>query len=158
MKKENFPLIILALLIILLLTIGVFIVSFLPKKQETATKPPTVTIGGKIINVEVADSPEEREKGLSGRDYLGEGAGMIFVFEEKGYPTFWMKSVKFPLDMVWVNENRIVDITHNAKVEEKSSNLTIYKPKESVNYVLEVKAGFTQENNIKIGDLVELVL
>ena len=117
-----------------------------------------VKIGGKSITVEIADSPEERTQGLSGRTSLPKNHGILFVFDEaKKYP-FWMKDMKFPIDIIWINDGGVVDITLHANPEiYNNSSLTIYKPKEPAQYVLEVNANYTLENNIEVVDRVRIV-
>src|SRR3989344_4327657 len=63
------------------------------------------------LNIEVADSKEERATGLSGREKLATDSGMIFIYENAERYSFWMKGVKFPLDFIWIMNDKIVDIT-----------------------------------------------
>ena len=53
--------------------------------------------------MDVADTPEKRFQGLSGRPVLEEGTGLLFIFQEERKHTFWMKDIRFPLDMVWIS-------------------------------------------------------
>ena len=79
---------------------------------------------------------------------------MLFVFKEEGYYPFWMKDMKFPLDIIWINDSKVIDITYGAQTEG-STPTNIYRPNNPVKYVLEVNAGFALENNIRIGDPVK---
>ena len=115
---------------------------------------PKIKIGQKTIFVEIADTQEKRKKGLSGREYLHEDSGMLFVFKEEGYYPFWMKDMKFPMDIIWIDENKVIDITHDAE-PEGSAPEKIYRPAKPARYVLEVNAGFALENNVRIGDPVK---
>ena len=65
-----------------------------------------------IITVEVADTPEERSKGLSGREHLEEKRGMLFVFEQESRShCFWMKDTTISLDIVWLDKDKkVVDV------------------------------------------------
>ena len=77
----------------------------------------TITIGtGEKVNirVELADTPEERARGLMFRHYLPEGEGMLFIFPEETRSSFWMKDTPISLDLVFIKEERIVDIIENA--------------------------------------------
>jgi uncharacterized membrane protein (UPF0127 family) len=67
-----------------------------------------------------------------------------------------MKGMNFPLDFIWIRENKVVDITENAPAETKTIP-SIYKPKEPVDMVLEVNAGVVKKDKIKIGDIIELI-
>jgi|SRR3989344_4987228 len=111
------------------------------------------------IILEIADSADERKIGLGGREMLATDSGMLFVFEKQGKYGFWMKGVKFPLDMIWIREKKVVDIIKNAlppTPDQKEEDLPIYMPKENVDMVLEVNGGFSDSQRIKIGDIVEL--
>ena len=57
---------------------------------------------GGTFDVELALSGPQRERGLSYRDGLPQSAGMLFDMGETIVPTFWMKGMRFPLDMVWI--------------------------------------------------------
>lgn len=103
------------------------------------------------IFVEVAETEEKRTRGLSGREKLLDIEGMLFVFETPARHTFWMKDMKFDLDIIWINNKKIVDITENVS---HNNQQVIYSPKVPVNMVLEVNAGFVKKNEIKIEDHV----
>jgi uncharacterized protein len=113
-------------------------------------------INDKVINIEIADTNEKKAKGLGDRQSLQQEHGMLFVFEDKHQYGFWMKGMQFPLDIIWLDDNKIVDISKNVQVENENS-LSTYKPKTPINYVLEVNAGYVDQNDIKIGDIVEFV-
>jgi len=113
-----------------------------------------VEIGGKTITAEIAKTDTQRVKGLSGRDHLDNDKGMLFVFPQNGLYSFWMKNTKIPLDIIWINNNKIADqTTLDPQIDDQ---IPQYTPKNPANYVLEVNAGFLEENQIKIGDEVKL--
>lgn len=114
-----------------------------------------VIIGDVKIKVEIVDDSAEMQKGLSGRESLDENEGMLFVFSQAGQPTFWMKDMKFPIDIIWIQNDEIVDIAPNLPVVA-GEFLSTYEPKEPANYVLEVNAGFVDEHGIKVGDKVDV--
>ncbi|MEK7123905.1 MAG: DUF192 domain-containing protein [Patescibacteria group bacterium] len=118
---------------------------------------PFVLINNKKIIVEIAKTPIEQATGLGFRDSLGKDEGMLFIFEEKTKPGFWMKDMKFPIDIIWISGDAIAGISENIQppTGAPDENLTVYSPPEPVNYVLEVNAGFASENEIKIGDKVD---
>src|SRR3989344_8044864 len=102
----------------------------------------TLSIGGKVtIKVEVADTPEKTTLGLSYRESLPENFGMLFIFSEPHIPTFWMKEMNFPLDMIWIREdNTIVDITQNVPQPSPGMmefELPHYSPSQPAKMVLE---------------------
>ena len=102
------------------------------------------------INIEIADEPKEQSQGLSGREYLAPDSGMLFVFPQLITPSFWMKDMKFSLDLIWIDENgKIIEITKNVSPATYPKS---FLPPSPIKYVLEVNAGYTEENNIKAGD------
>jgi len=90
---------------------------------------------------------------LSNREKLAENQGMLFVFDHTDYHSFWMKDMRFAIDIIWIDENKkVVDITHNAEPE---SYPKIFKPSLPAQYVLEVNAGWAEEHRVKVGDLAD---
>ena len=138
---------------------------FLAAVSCTSTEaPPTpttlensVTIRGTVIPVEVARTPALRTQGLSGRESLSADGGMLFVFEKKGSYGFWMKEMKFPLDIIWIADDKIVDIKPNLP-PAGLADLVSYFPQTPANYVLEVNAGFAASHGWQTGDKVEINL
>ena len=118
-----------------------------------------IKIGEKEINVEIADTLHEKDKGLSGKTHISDDEGMLFIFTPKTYPGFWMKNMNFAIDIIWISDNTIVQIDENIPPpppDRKDSDLTLYRPPKAVNFVLEVNAGFSQKNSIKVGDSVKI--
>lgn len=106
---------------------------------------------GAIISVEIADTPVEREKGLSGRQSMAENSGMLFVFPEPDNYSFWMKDMNFGLDFVWIKGDTVVEIT--PKIMPSSSvPLDVLSSREKIDKVLEVNAGTAERLGIKVGD------
>jgi len=108
-----------------------------------------LTIGGKTLEVEIADTLVSRKQGLSGKESLGDNQGMLFVYGEPGNYSFWMKDMKFAIDIIWIDENKkIVDITYNAVPESYPQT---FSPKLPAKYVLEVSGLWVEEHGIGIG-------
>ena len=99
-----------------------------------------------IINCEVPSTDEEKMTGLMYRDSLCDNCGMFYDYVDGG---FWMKNVNFPIEMIFINDNQIVDIKKANAQDE-----TIIYPSVKSNGNLEVNDGFCESNNISIGDKV----
>ena len=125
---------------------------------ETGGGQPIVTIGGASFVVEVADTQAAQQQGLSGRELLDEGTGMLFVFEEERHLSFWMKEMNFPLDMVWVDAScKVVDISRDVPIPEPGQTLAglpTYGPETPAKYVLEINAGASAAGGFGPGDTV----
>lgn len=117
-----------------------------------------IRINNKEIQVEIADTPELRFQGLSGRKSLPENHGMLFVFENYKIPTFVMRGMKFSLDIIWIKDNKVIGCAENLPISIYNSDLETYSPPEKINYVVEVRAGFCEKNRIRIGNLVNLLI
>ena len=112
-----------------------------------------LTIGNKTILVAVAKTEATRAHGLSGRQNLPENSGMLFVFDQPDFYYFWMKEMNFPLDIIWLDKNKnIVDITANLATSTYPNTVTSRLPAQ---YILELNAGWAEQNRLKIGDLVK---
>ena len=112
-----------------------------------------VEVGDDVFLVEIADTPEERTKGLSGRPGLAANRGMLFLFDRPDLYGFWMKDMKFSINIIWIKENRVVGITEELE-PDTNPNPKIYYPPTLVDKVLEVRAGVVRERNIRVGDEV----
>ena len=131
-----------------------------PQNVLVEVKDKQVTISGNTIDVEVVDNEISRRKGLSGKTSLKENEGMLFMFEEKNItPSFWMKDMNFAIDIIWIDDGKVAQISENVQPPEKGtpeSKLKFYTTNQPIDYVLEVNAGYSKKNNIKVGDKVIL--
>ncbi len=120
----------------------------------------TISVGTASVKVAVAKTEDEKRKGLSGVTSMASDQGMIFDYKDRGVrPAFWMKDMLFPLDFIWIKNGKVVDISINApqpSLGTKDSDLKIYIPKETIDYVLEVNSEFAQKNNITVGTAVDV--
>lgn len=115
-------------------------------------------LGGEVrLNLDVATSVEKQWLGLSHRESLQKDSGMLFVFPNKQVRTFVMRNMLIPLDIIWIEDNRILSCSENLP-PEGADYKERYSSRLPVNYVLEVNAGFCLENKVKAGDKVELSL
>lgn len=126
-----------------------------------SAKKGSVRINNVTISVEVANSPQLREKGLSGRKSLAENKGMLFVFDTPDYHRFWMKDMKFPLDIIFLNDTKVVTLYENVPSpvsQEENANPPIYTSTAPANRVLELPAGSANKLGLKQGDDVAITL
>ena len=147
----------------MLITIGIFIVvviaaSILVLIVGGGEESAEVKIGGIVFKVEVASSVMEQGRGLSGRQKLGDDEGMLFIFSNPGLYSFWMKGMNFPIDIIWINDDRIIGIERNVPVPVSvADNLKTYVPRFAVNKALEINAGLAEKYGFKIGQQIEIV-
>lgn len=115
-----------------------------------------VRIATATFKVRLADSEAERKQGLSGVASLLPMDGMLFVFETDETWGIWMKDMKVPIDILWIDKTkRVVHIVTNASPELGTSQT--FEPTEPARYVLEIPAGSVKQYNIKVGDRASFV-
>jgi len=138
--------------IFFIIFVAVFLVWFNYKSAESGFS--SFQINGAKFFIEIADTAQKRALGLSGKDSLPQNQGMLFIFSQPGYYSFWMKEMRFALDFVWIRDRKAVQINQNVKPAD-------FQPPESlranqpIDAVLEINAGMAQKLNMKIGDKVE---
>ncbi len=129
----------------------VFLFLLLPLREE---RPPLLQVNDFPLIIEVVSKREDRVKGLSGREYLPKGEAMLFVFEEEGRHSIWMKDMYFSIDIIWISkEGEVIYIKEEVSPETFPE---AFSPKEKAKYVLETNAGFVKKVNLKVGDKIEI--
>lgn len=123
-----------------------------PKAEVSKTEWRDIKVGSAPLKVELALTTEQQTRGLSGRESLAPGAGMLFKFAQADKYNFWMKDMKFALDFIWVREGQIVQL--NADIPPPLKDFPrpeTLQAREPVDAVIEVPAGWVKDNGIKIG-------
>lgn len=156
-KKEAFA------IVIMLLALSLFYFAFFATQASTGkvTGDKYVDIASNSTNrvyVELAQSAEQKLRGLMFREYLSADGGMLFVYDREDYYSFWMKNTKIPLDIIYISADmRIVDIKHDFQ-PCTTQDCPAYTPAHAAQYILEVNGGYVEKKNVKIGDEVKLFL
>ena len=109
------------------------------------------TITGEEIPVEVSDTFKKRTLGLGKRESLKKSWGMLFVFDKRKQHRFWMKDMKFALDIIWLDNQKIVHIIHNAKPANYNDELEVMTSPVPANFVLEIASGRASKLRLKAG-------
>ncbi len=114
-------------------------------RKDTIIKLPN----NQELAVEISDSYDARAVGLGGRPCLGANDAMLFSFENSGYFPFWMKDMKFPIDIIWLNSDRqVVTVQPNIQPSTYPQTFTNTQPAQ---YVLEMRANRSIELGIENG-------
>jgi uncharacterized protein len=128
--------------------------TFLPPIVDPNDQPikARIVVNGFAISADVAITDDDQIKGLSIRDQMNENEGMLFVYGEPSRQSFWMKDMKFPIDIIWLNgTGSVVHVEENLKPCVPSLECPSFSPNENAQYVLETVAGFAQKHHLKIG-------
>ncbi len=135
--------------VFLIFILGVSIYLF-----KTSDDKVWIEVGDTSLKVDLADTYKERTLGLSGKKDLKTGEGMLFVFENEGIYSFWMKDMNFAIDIVWIDkEGVVIGIEKNVKPETFP---TTFIPSERIKYVLEVPALFSDTADITLGEILSI--
>ena len=169
-------------IVLVLVALGVFLAW---RTVISGPNPPlpqnTVRIGNATFTVELAITTSTQARGLSGRQSLADGAGMLFPFTRPGVQSFWMKDMNFPIDIIWIGSTSltaggstlstgsrqaslvaggragiVLGFAQNAEPQPGTPlwGLKIYTSPDGVDAVLEVPAGTVMKDGIKIGEPV----
>lgn len=113
-----------------------------------------VRMGSGLYHLRIADSEAERVQGLSGVEKLGPTEGLLMKFDGDGIWGIWMKDMKIPLDIIWLDKDKkVIYVVKNAGPE--LSTTTTFEPKSPARYVIELPAGSVQQAAIKMGTVVD---
>ncbi len=134
----------------------VFAIACIVLYNTYMTGKPYMKLHDKKFSLDIADDPEERTRGLSGRESLADSRGMLFIYDEPGIYGFWMKEMKFSIDLLWLDKD--LKIVHVVPAASPDSYPSVFYPSAEAEYVLEVPAGTTEQLGIKVGDTAQLAL
>lgn len=111
-----------------------------------------IDVGGHEFLVEVARTAEERRVGLMNRDQIPERGGMLFVFDDSDYRSFWMKDTAIPLSIAFIGANGTIQEIH----QMEPFSLERVNSRSPARYALEVRRGTFADLGIGPGDRVRL--
>src|SRR3989344_4740780 len=138
----------------LLLLAGGLFIAFVAWYYQSHPLGSRVKMRDSVFLVELAITPRERERGLSGRQSLDPNSGMLFLFGNEAVYHFWMRGMQFPLDFIWIDDNIIVDIDENVPAPMGNEEPIELAPKVPVDKVLELNAGVVSALGVKTGDQI----
>ena len=119
-----------------------------------APEYPLARVNGVSLRLLLATSTAAQERGLGERSVLPRHEGMLFVFKTSDRYGFWMKDMRFPIDIIWMNaQGQVVTIEPSVAT---STFPDVFYPAVPARYVLETTAGFARANNIATGTPIQL--
>ena len=151
----------LILLLLTLLSCGGGALTAAPEPTDSPGRA-AVRIGGDVTYaVDMAVTPGERQQGLSGRETMAQDTGMLFVFEEEEPLQFWMKDMRFPLDIIWIDgQCRLIDVAADVPTpppNAENADIPRVQSPSPAQYVLELNAGEWARAGLSPGDRVEFL-
>lgn len=150
--------IIIFFLLFLLLTLFIFALLFIVFR-DTKRATPIAIIDGHQFSISIAKSDSEKTLGLSNKKSLPVNEGMLFPFAKAGDYAFWMKDMRFSIDIIFIANHHIVTIfSHVPYPQNATTHLPEYKPTSPADTVLEINAGLSQKYMFREGDSVIIQL
>jgi uncharacterized membrane protein (UPF0127 family) len=140
--------------ILLILIAGTLYAGYVLLRPPSETR---IAIAGVTLYVEIASTSAQQQAGLSNRDSMPPDHGMLFVFDSQGQWGFWMKDMRFSLDIIWFDAQRNVVFMEQNLLPCTPQDCPIYTPQTKAMYILEVNAGFVQAHGITLGDMFSFV-
>lgn len=122
-------------------------------KNDEGYKKIEISVKGENFVGDVSDTNAKRQLGLSFRKSIGDREAMIFIFENNGVRKFWMKDMLFPIDIIWLDQNkRVIHIEKNISPNTYPKS---FGPETDSLYVIEFNAGTAEKLSLSIGDIIE---
>jgi uncharacterized membrane protein (UPF0127 family) len=140
---------------LVVLVIAALVTIWVKVSNKAVSGEVKVRVGAHEFIVEVADTLFKQAQGLSGREALEAGHGMLFIFKTASTQNFWMKDMHFPIDIIWINEGKVIGFAERAPVP--TSSIPTFTSNGPADMVLEVPAGTVANEGIKAGDTVEVL-
>lgn len=140
------------LAVALLLAILIASVADAPARAETACRGDAVFLRGPWgearFSVEIADTMRERAQGLMNRESMGMSHGMLFIYQNPTFVSFWMKNTLIPLDMIFLDARGVVQRVHS---RARPGDLTPIPGGDEILAVLEINGGLAERMGIAEG-------
>ncbi|MBW2272729.1 MAG: DUF192 domain-containing protein [Deltaproteobacteria bacterium] len=125
---------------------------------EGAPAEPSLRIRGQRVWLEIVRTRAEQSRGLGYRDSLAWDRGMLFPYDDRpDFHAFWMKGMRFDIDIVWIRDGRVIDIAHRVPhpaPDDPTGTGSTVRPRELSDRVLEVPAGYAGAHGWQVGDPV----
>lgn len=142
---------------ILIVVIAIFVgIGYMVYDSSCNTMQKIVFENGVEVEVEALACASEQAKGLSGRVFLDDKAGMLFVYENSDIRNFWMKDMYIAIDVIWVNNGEVIGFQESIQ-PLTAGEVTRFQSPGPADMVLEVSGGFIKENGIEIGQTVTII-
>jgi hypothetical protein len=119
---------------------------------------PLTLPSGKVLKTEVMVKDEDRAMGLMFRPSLPDDHGMLFIFNDLDFHGIWMKNCKFPIDILWLDEERKVVHVAESVPPCKTERCPVYQPLRRAAYVVEINAGQARREKAVVGSSISFTV
>lgn len=140
-----------------MLVVAVSAAAGAPSPAQTQAFPKAIAPNGHEFRLELARTPQQRALGYMFRSRVGPDEGMLFLFEESGFHSIWMKNCLVGLDVVWLSDDLHVVHLERSIPPCKADPCPGYPPMSKARYVLEIAAGMAKKSRLNVGDEVKVL-
>ncbi|WP_374076635.1 DUF192 domain-containing protein [Bdellovibrio bacteriovorus] len=142
----------------LLTLAAIFQILFSSAAMATEFKKKKITLGTKTLVVEIAETPDQHERGLMFRDKMGPDEGMLFIFKNEETRFFWMKNTLIDLSIGYFDKNgTLIDVQEMVSGKGvPDPQLPSYASAKPAKYALEMNKGWFDKNKVKIGTKLKI--
>jgi uncharacterized protein len=140
-----------------ILSIIIVIILLFIKINYLNVSLPNAEINNHVFSLYLATTPKDQEIGLAKFNKIDTNQGMLFIFQKADLYSFWMKNMHFPIDIIFINKNKVVDIFKNVPVV-KNGVLPVYTTHVKADKVLEINSGLSDQYKIKVGSNIKINL
>lgn len=138
------------------LIIACYLAAYILVGWQYNPKTAIINFGQTRLSAIKASSEEQRIRGLGGRPALAKNQAMLFVFEKADKYCFWMKDMRFAIDIIWLDDDgRVLKILDNTQPDSYPQS---FCPAQPASYVIETVANLTVQENVRVGSLIEINL
>ncbi len=128
-----------------------------PPAQTQPSPARAIAPDGHEFRLELARTPQQRALGYMYRSRVGPDEGMLFLFEESGFHSIWMKNCLVGLDVVWLSDDLHVVHLERSLPPCKADPCPGYPPMLKARYILEIAAGMAKKSRLNVGDEVKIL-
>jgi uncharacterized protein len=137
-----------------ILTVAVALLA-VPFAMAAPAVVPLTLPSGKVLKVEVMVKDEDRAMGLMFRSALPTDQGMLFIFEQSDFHGIWMKNCKFPIDILWLDDQKTIVHLEESVPACKTEPCPVYQPLRKASFVVELNAGQARREKAVVGKSLE---
>lgn len=139
--------------IVIIVAIALWWFQLRPVYDRAAKLDCAFKVDSQCVQLQLSDTPELRQQGLSGRSSLAPTSGMLFAYDAPQTICLWMKDMKFGLDMIWLDASRkVIKIEEHVKPETYPHTFCA----DDAQYVIEVNAGVVRQANVHLEQQLDL--
>lgn len=115
-----------------------------------------LNVGSQTLHLDLAMDTATQRRGLGGRPTMARNEGMLFVFPKPGIYPFWMKGMRYPIDIIWFEHGVVTDVVTLPPPINETVEPATFIPTHIADQVMELNAGMAAALGIEVGSRLRL--